>query len=145
MKRITLMATVALLAVTGAAHADTVSQEVIYSTPTITPIEAFDKMDLDNNWEVNTIEYDWAVKHHPDVAAYSYEGLDINNNGIITRKEAKNVDPAAAAMQKTIVKTVIKDPVVVDVVEPAAGTVVVTEPVGMRHTTTRTTTTYPAN
>ena len=145
MKRFALMATVALLSATGLAHADTVTEEVVYSTPSITPLEAFNQMDLDNNWEVNTIEYDWAVKHHPELAAYSYEGLDINGNGIVTRSEAKNVDPAAAAMQKKVVKTVIKEPVVVDVVEPAAGgDKVIMEQTGMHHTTTTTTKTYPA-
>ena len=39
---------------------------------------------------------------------------DINGNGKITRSEAKKVSPQAASAQKTVVKTVVKDPVIVE-------------------------------
>ena len=114
MKRLALLASAIIIGTTGAASADTVSERVVYTTPEISPLQAFDRMDLDNNWVVDTIEYDWAYDHYPSVRGYSFSGMDINGNGKITRSEAKKVSPQAASAQKSVVNTVVKDPVIVE-------------------------------
>lgn len=123
MKRLALMATAVILGTAGIAQAETITEEVIVDVPSVTPLEAFDIMDLDNNWIVDTIEYDFAVKTNrtAEFSAYSFDNMDINGNGLITRKEAKNLTPEQAAASRTVVRTVVKDPVYVDVYEPAAG------------------------
>ena len=123
MKRLALMATAVIIGTAGFAHADMVTEEVIVNTPSVSPLQAFDMMDLDNNWIVDTIEYDFAVQtnHTANLAAYSYDNMDINGNGIITRSEAKRLTPEQAASSRTVVQTVTKDPVYVDVYEPSAG------------------------
>ena len=85
-----------------------------------------DTMDLDNDWIVDTIEYDNAVNYSThNLGAYSFEGMDLNGNGLITRTEAKRVTPEQAASSSTVIRTIVKDPVYVDVVEPASGDVMI--------------------
>lgn len=154
MKRLALMASVLVLGTMSAAHAETVTEQVIFTTPQISPLEAFNQMDLDNNWEVNTIEYDWAYDHYPEVRGYTFSGLDMSGNGLVTREEAQTVSPAIASAEKTTIRTIIKDPVIVqrpvassstmsyDMVEPAAGGMNMDSDVDSSyvHTNTRTTT-----
>lgn len=129
MKRLALMATAVILGTSGIAHAETVTEEVIVNTPSVSPLQAFDRMDLDNNWIVDTIEYDFAVRTNrtAEFSAYSFDNMDTNGNGIITRSEAKKLTPEQAASSRTVIKTITKDPVYVDVYEPSAGGNTVTQ------------------
>ena len=122
MKRLALLATAVLIGTAGLAQAETITEEVIIQKPAMSPLEAFDTMDLDNDWIVDTIEYDNAVNYSThNLGAYSFEGMDLNGNGLITRTEAKRVTPEQAASSSTVIRTIVKDPVYVDVVEPAGG------------------------
>ena len=58
--------------------------------------------------------------------------MDTNQNGIITRSEVKNLTPLEAAADRTVVKTVVKDPVYVDIIEVQGGKHVVETQTGVK-------------
>lgn len=58
------------------------------NAPHYTEVQAFDIMDLDHNYIVNPVEFDWAQAHYQGLQDFDFEKMDTNGNGIVTRDEA---------------------------------------------------------
>lgn len=90
MKRLLLsaaaLAVIATPAVAGEMHYE--QEAELRVAPTTSSLQAFEMMDLDNNFIVNPIEFDYATATMPAVRGYSFAEMDLNNNGKITRDEA---------------------------------------------------------
>ncbi|MGE4313462.1 MAG: hypothetical protein AB7E85_04230 [Pseudobdellovibrionaceae bacterium] len=101
------------LALTTAAlalmNAPVMANEMQHSNnaPHYTQLEAFEVMDLDQNYIVNPVEFDWAQAHYQGLQNFSFEDMDTNGNGIVTRDEASAKpygfmgDDAEVAMNRT--------------------------------------------
>lgn len=81
------------------------SDNMLNTSPSLDRLEAFEVMDLDNNYIVNDIEYKFSQANYAGVQGYSFSELDINGNGIITRDEA-SVEPYGDIAQEAEVAVV---------------------------------------
>lgn len=121
MRSLIIATLIASASLVSFANVQSVSAETfeknVFETPKISILDAFDIMDLDNDYVVDTIEYNNAIERwkNLNLGGYNFRGMDLDGNGIITRQEAKKVTPEQASNS------------VVTIVEEDAETIIVYE------------------